>query len=97
MPEILLLSNLAEGIKPGSSKSTVIGTEVPVHYRWFLATMVAILYLCFELELVEWVQDEAQWPEKRDFPTFLEWFDVESHSMVFDLAEGELEVVADDA
>ena len=51
----------------------------------------------FELELVEWVQDEAQWPENRDFPTFLEWFDVESHSMVFDLAEGELEVVADDA
>ncbi len=49
MPEILLLSNLAEGINPGSSKSTVIGTEVPVRYRWFLATMVAILYLCFAL------------------------------------------------
>ena len=49
MPEILLLSDLAEGIKPGSSKSTVIGTEVPVHYRWFLASMVAILYLCFAL------------------------------------------------
>ena len=45
----LLLSNGAEGIKPGSSKSTVIGTEVPVHYRWFLASMVAILYLCFAL------------------------------------------------
>ncbi len=53
--------------------------------------------LLFELELVGWVQDEAQWPANRDFPTFLEWFDVEFHSMVLDLAEGELEVVADDA
>ncbi len=53
--------------------------------------------LLFELELVGWVQDEAQWPANRDFPTFLECFDVEFHSMVLDLAEGELEVVADDA
>ena len=47
--KVLLLSYVAEGIKLGSSKSTVIGTEVPVHYRWFLASMVAILYLCFAL------------------------------------------------
>ena len=32
--------------------------------------------LLFEQELVEWNQDEDTWPEKRDFPTFLEWFDV---------------------
>jgi len=47
--KVLLLSSAAEGIKPGSSKSTVIGTEVPVHYRWILASMVAILYLCLTL------------------------------------------------
>ena len=45
----VLLSNVAEGIKPRSGKSTVIGTEVPVHDRGFLATVVAILYLCFAL------------------------------------------------
>ena len=53
--------------------------------------------LLFELELLGWVQDEAKWPTNRDFPTFLEWFDVEFHSMVLDVAEGELKVVADDA
>ncbi len=52
--------------------------------------------LLFEQELFGWVQDEAQWPAARDFPTFLEWFDVEFHSMVLDIAEGAL-VVVDDA
>ena len=51
--------------------------------------------LLFEQELVGWVQDEDQWPATRDLPTFLEWFDVEYHSMVLDIAEGELEVVDD--
>jgi hypothetical protein len=51
----------------------------------------------FELELVGWSQDEGQWPATRDFPTFLEWFDVEFHSMVLDVAEGKLEVLADDS
>jgi len=47
--KVLLLSNVAEGIKPGPSKSTMIGTEVPVHYRGFFASVVTILYLCFAL------------------------------------------------
>ena len=51
--------------------------------------------LLFEQELVGWVQDEDQWPATRDLPTFLEWFDVEFHSMVLDIAEGELAVVDD--
>ena len=51
--------------------------------------------LLFEQELVGWIQDEGQWPATRDLPTFLEWFDVEFHSMVLDMAEGELAVVDD--
>ena len=51
--------------------------------------------LLFEQELAGWIQDEAQWPVTRDLPTFLEWFDVEFHSMVLDIAEGELAVVDD--
>lgn len=51
--------------------------------------------LLFEQELVGWIQDEAQWPVTRDLPTFLEWFDVEFHSMVLDIAEEELAVVDD--
>ena len=49
--------------------------------------------LLFEQELVGWYQDEDAWPAKRDFPTFMEWFDIEFHSLVLDLAEGELLVV----
>ena len=39
----------------------------------------------FEEELWAWYTDEALWPTKRDAQTFLEWFDVEFHTMVFDV------------
>jgi len=38
----------------------------------------------FELELSSWIVDEEMWPENITYPMFLEWFDVEYHSMVFD-------------
>jgi hypothetical protein len=41
----------------------------------------------FEEELNGWITDESQWPKKRDLKTFLDWFHVEFHSMVFDLSE----------
>ncbi len=40
----------------------------------------------FETELETWFLDEAFWPEKRTFQLFNEWFNVEFHSLVFDLA-----------
>lgn len=40
----------------------------------------------FEHELWAWHRLEDDWPAKRDFATFLKWFEVEVHSMVFDLA-----------
>lgn len=39
----------------------------------------------FEQELFSWYTDESLWPRNRDFETFLEWFDIEFHSLVFDL------------
>ncbi len=39
----------------------------------------------FETELGGWHRDEAAWPPKRDFQTFLAWFSVEMHSVVEDL------------
>lgn len=39
----------------------------------------------FEVMLHGWWTDEASWPVKRDWKTFLEWFDVEFHSEVIDL------------
>lgn len=43
----------------------------------------------FEEELNGWITDESVWPGKRDMKTFLEWFHVDFHSMVFDLGEDE--------
>lgn len=39
----------------------------------------------FEEELGAWHRLEADWPRARDFETFLAWFEVEIHSMVFDM------------
>ncbi len=38
----------------------------------------------FEIELFGWSVDSRDWPKKRDFSKFFDWFDVELHSMVFD-------------
>jgi len=44
----------------------------------------------FEQELYAWHTDEADWPKKRDYKTFLEWFEVEFDSMVMDLCDYDL-------
>ena len=45
----------------------------------------------FVEELHAWMRDEDTWPKKRDYPTFRNWFDVEFHSLVFDLGLNQLE------
>ena len=42
--------------------------------------------------LDSWVSDESQWPQKLSLKLFREWFDIEYHSMLWDLAESPLEV-----
>lgn len=39
----------------------------------------------FEEELWAWYTDKDLWPIKRDAEMFNEWFDVEFHSLVFDV------------
>ncbi len=39
----------------------------------------------FERELFSWYVDESYWPEKRDYSTFLKWFEIEHHTMVYKL------------
>lgn len=46
----------------------------------------------FENELRDWHLLETDWPPLRDFDTFLEWFEVGTHSVVIDLSDYELEV-----
>ena len=48
----------------------------------FLKTCYDII---FEEQLEGWWTDEAAWPQPRDLKMFLEWFEVEFHSLVFDL------------
>ncbi|HEX6044792.1 MAG TPA: hypothetical protein VFZ22_09920 [Pyrinomonadaceae bacterium] len=47
----------------------------------------------FEEQLGGWWTDEAAWPKKRDLTMFLDWFDVEFHSLVFDLCDEPIRVI----
>lgn len=39
----------------------------------------------FEFELGKWIIDDQLWPKNRTLKLFREWFDIEYHSMVWDL------------
>ena len=38
----------------------------------------------FEIELAMEIRDKKQWPKKRTFKTFLEWFNIEFNSIVLE-------------
>ena len=42
--------------------------------------------MLFEHFLAEWYTDEPCWPKKRTLKMFKEWFEIQYHSMVWDLA-----------
>lgn len=44
----------------------------------------------FERELDGFCTDPDYWPAKRDYKTFLQWFDIELHSEVFDTVDKEI-------
>jgi hypothetical protein len=46
--------------------------------------------MIFEDQLAGWWTAEADWPRTRTLPVFLEWFDLEWHSLVADLVDGPL-------
>jgi hypothetical protein len=45
----------------------------------------------FEFQLSSWTDDESVWPQPRDLKTFREWFRIDIHSVVVDMAEDEIE------
>jgi hypothetical protein len=45
----------------------------------------------FEIELDSWYEVDEFWPKKRDHKKFQEWFEIETHSMVIDPYENEIE------
>jgi hypothetical protein len=44
-----------------------------------------IKLLLFEVELEDWHRDPLDWPQERTAEIFDDWFDIEVHSMVWDL------------
>jgi len=49
---------------------------VEIRWRFFI-----------EAILFDWIMDESLWPKKRSLKLFREWFDIQIHSMVWDLAD----------
>jgi hypothetical protein len=47
--------------------------------------------IIFEEQLEGWWTDKSDWPSNRDLATFKKWFDVEFHSVVFDLVDAPIE------
>lgn len=45
----------------------------------------------FEFQLAAWTEDESAWPSTRDLKMFREWFRVEVHNVVVDVADDEIE------
>ncbi len=67
---------------------------------WQDSDQDAVLRECFtiifEEQLKSWHTDPSGWPQLRDLDTFREWFDVEFHSVVFDLCDDPIKSVEDD-
>jgi hypothetical protein len=45
----------------------------------------------FEFQLAAWSDDESSWPAVRDLKTFREWFRIDIHSVVVDVADDDIE------
>ena len=56
-----------------------------------------VLGRCFELlfeeELEAWHTEPKDWPQYRNLEMFLEWFEVEFHSLVFDLCDYQIQLI----
>jgi hypothetical protein len=45
----------------------------------------------FELQLSNWTETESTWPPARDLKAFREWFRIDIHSLVVDVADDDIE------
>ena len=54
--------------------------------RWLRVNYLEL----FESELEGWYTDEELWPRERTYELFLEWFEVECHSVIVDTVGGDL-------
>jgi hypothetical protein len=45
----------------------------------------------FEFQLSAWTEDESTWPAGRDLGMFREWFRIDVHNVVIDVADTDIE------
>ena len=45
----------------------------------------------FEFQLAAWTDDETTWPATRDLNTFRDWFRIDIHNVVVDVADDDIE------
>jgi len=83
----LSLEHFPEGLELKQLRDDSTAYLIPEYE--LLEERMEILEWCagfvFDEELRSWYTDESLWPAVRDLEIFLEWFDVEFHSLVFDL------------
>ena len=68
------------------SEASIYLLEDGSDFEFYLEALLSPHYKeIFEEELESWHRNKADWPVAGDLAMFLAWFDVEVHSMVFDL------------
>ena len=45
----------------------------------------------FEFQLASWTDEQSTWPATRDLKTFREWFRIDVHNVVVDVADDDVE------
>jgi hypothetical protein len=94
-PYIEWANSLEEGgVKLGEDfepEHTIYLIEDMTGYQIDIEAMIAPHYeFIFEEELNSWHRLERDWPAERDLATFMEWFEVEYHSIILDLCPGRI-------
>ena len=76
----------ASGIEPDPQDEQTVYLIPPVELpEDEQAVLKAVFKEVFARELFAWHTDEAQWPKRRTYKMFCEWFKIEIHTIVEDL------------
>jgi len=67
---------------------------------WQDSDRQAVLEWCYDIlfdeQLEGWWTDDAAWPKERDLKMFLDWFEVEFHSLVIDVCDEPIRIAEDE-
>lgn len=79
-----VLHNVSEEqLKTDCTVLLIPAFDNPFHAEEYIKTFYENI---FANELASWKVDKKFWPKERDWENFCEWFNLEYHSLVFDVA-----------